>query len=42
MSKTNSKLASVIGTKQPKPNLVNASRIPKPDTTNQNSMQHII
>lgn len=35
MSKTNSKLASVIGTKQPKPNLVNASKIPTPDTTNQ-------
>ena len=34
MSKTNSKLASVIGTKQPKPNLVNASKIPTPDTTN--------
>ena len=42
MSKTNSKLASVIGTKQPNPNLVNASKIPTPDTTNQNSMQHII
>lgn len=35
MSKTNSKLASVIGTKQPKPNLVNARNIPTPDTTNQ-------
>ena len=35
MSKTNSKLASVIGSKQPKPNLVNASKIPTPDTTNQ-------
>ena len=34
MSKTNSKLASVIGSKQPKPNLVNASKIPTPDTTN--------
>ena len=34
MSKTNSKLASVIGTKQPKPNLVNARNIPTPDTTN--------
>ena len=38
MSKTNSKLASVIGSKQPKPNLVNASRIPKPDTTNQQGL----
>lgn len=35
MSKTNSKLASVIGSKQPKPNLVNARNIPTPDTTNQ-------
>ena len=35
MSKTNSKLASVIGTKQPKPNLANARNIPTPDTTNQ-------
>ena len=35
MSKTNSKLAAVIGTKQPKTNLVNANKIPKPDTTNQ-------
>ena len=34
MSKTNSKLASVIGSKQPKPNLVNARNIPTPDTTN--------
>ena len=38
MSKTNSKLAAVIGTKQPKTNLVNASRIPKPDTTNQQGL----
>ena len=38
MSKTNSKLASVIGTKQPKPNLVNASKIPTPDTTNQQGL----
>lgn len=35
MSKTNSKLVSVIGSKQPKPNLVNARNIPTPDTTNQ-------
>ena len=35
MSKTNSKLASIIGSKQPKPNLVNARNIPTPDTTNQ-------
>ena len=35
MSKTNSKLASVIGSKQPKSNLVNARNIPTPDTTNQ-------
>lgn len=35
MSKTNSKLASVIGSKQPKPNLVTARNIPTPDTTNQ-------
>lgn len=35
MSKTNSKLASVIVSKQPKPNLVNARNIPTPDTTNQ-------
>lgn len=35
MSKTNSKLASVIGSKQPKPNLVNARNIPTPNTTNQ-------
>lgn len=35
MSKTNSKLTSVIGSKQPKPNLVNARNIPTPDTTNQ-------
>ena len=35
MSKTNSKLASVIDSKQPKPNLVNARNIPTPDTTNQ-------
>ena len=34
MSKTNSKLATAIGTKQPKPNLVNARNIPTPDTTN--------
>lgn len=38
MSKTNSKLASVIGTKQPKTNLVNANKIPKPDTTNQQGL----
>lgn len=38
MSKTNSKLASVIGSKQPKPNLVNASKIPTPDTTNQQGL----
>ena len=35
MSKTNRKLASVIGSKQPKSNLVNARNIPTPDTTNQ-------
>ena len=35
MSKTNSKLASVIVSKQPKSNLVNARNIPTPDTTNQ-------
>ena len=38
MSKTNSKLAAVIGTKQPKTNLVNANKIPKPDTTNQQGL----
>ena len=38
MSKTNSKLAAVIGTKQPKTNLVNANKIPKPDTTNQQEL----
>lgn len=38
MSKTNSKLAAVIGTKQPKPNLVNAKNIPTPDTTNQQGL----
>ena len=38
MSKTNSKLATVIGTKQPKTNLVNANKIPKPDTTNQQGL----
>ena len=38
MSKTNSKLASVIGSKQPKTNLVNANKIPKPDTTNQQGL----
>ncbi len=34
MSKTNSRLASVIGEKKPKKNLVAARSIPKPDTTN--------
>lgn len=38
MSKTNSKLAAVISTKQPKTNLVNANKIPKPDTTNQQGL----
>ena len=38
MSKTNSKLAAVIGTKQPKTNLVNANKIPKPDATNQQGL----
>ena len=38
MSKTNSKLVAVIGTKQPKTNLVNANKIPKPDTTNQQGL----
>ena len=38
MSKTNSKLAAVIGTKQPKTNLVNANKIPKPATTNQQGL----
>ena len=38
MSKTNSKLAAVIGTKQPITNLVNANKIPKPDTTNQQGL----
>lgn len=38
MSKTNSKLAAAIGTKQPKTNLVNANKIPKPDTTNQQGL----
>ena len=38
MSKTNSKLAAVIGTKQSKTNLVNANKIPKPDTTNQQGL----
>ena len=38
MSKTNSKLASVIGSKQSKPNLVNAKNIPTPDTTNQQGL----
>ena len=38
MPKTNSKLAAVIGTKQPKTNLVNANKIPKPDTTNQQEL----
>lgn len=38
MSKTNSKLAAVIGTKQPKTNLVNANKIPKSDTTNQQGL----
>ena len=38
MSKTNSKLAAVIGTKQPKTNLINANKIPKPDTTNQQGL----
>lgn len=34
MSKTNTKLASTIGTLQPKPALVASKAIPKPDTTN--------
>lgn len=34
MSKTNSKLASVIGNKLPKDNLLSANNIPKPDTIN--------
>lgn len=34
MSKTNSKLASVIGSKQPKPQIVAANKIPKQDTVN--------
>lgn len=38
MSKTNSKLAAIISTKQPKTNLVNANKIPKPDTTNQQGL----
>ena len=38
MSKTNSKLAAAISTKQPKTNLVNANKIPKPDTTNQQGL----
>ena len=38
MSKTNSKLASVVGSKQSKPNLVNAKNIPTPDTTNQQGL----
>ena len=38
MSKTNSKLASVIGSKQSKPNLVNAKNIPTPGTTNQQAL----
>ena len=38
MSKTNSKLAAVIGSKQSKPNLVNAKNIPTPDTTNQQGL----
>ena len=38
MSKTNSKLASVIGEKKPKPRLVAANNIPKPDTTNQQGL----
>lgn len=38
MSKTNSKLASIIGEKKPKPRLVAANNIPKPDTTNQQGL----
>lgn len=38
MSKTNSKLASVIGTKKPKEHLVAAKSIPTPDTTNQQGL----
>ena len=38
MSKTNSKLASVVGSKQSIPNLVNAKNIPTPDTTNQQGL----
>lgn len=34
MSKSNSKLANVIGAKKPKENLVAAKQIPTPDTTN--------
>lgn len=38
MSKTNSKLASVIGSKKPKENLVSARAIPKPDTVNKQGL----
>lgn len=38
MSKANSKLASAIGTKQPKPQLVAANSIPKQDTTNKQGL----
>ena len=38
MSKTNSKLASIIGEKKPKEKLVVANNIPRPDTTNQQGL----
>jgi len=38
MSKTNSKLASVIGSKQPNKQFVAAKAIPKPDTTNKQGL----
>lgn len=39
MSKTNSKLASVIGNKAPKDNLVSANNISKPDTINKSGKE---
>jgi polyhydroxyalkanoate synthesis regulator phasin len=38
MTKSNSKLASIIGEKKPKQNLVEAKSIPKPNTTNQQGL----
>lgn len=39
MSKANSKLASTLGAKQPKPAIIESRAIPKPDTTNRSGAQ---